>query len=106
MFVLVNKITGAIFGANTFSIKSQFASERSAKAAATRYAKEFTENPYGRIVFKKLAYKVVPLSEYVEPGVTVTYTDQYEGTGPHTRTIGINDVGTAVDPRSEAHWSH
>lgn len=104
MFVLVNKITNAIFGGNTFSIRSQFASERAAKAAATRYAKEFAENPYGRIVFNQSAYKVMPYSEYVEPTVTVTYTDQYEGTGPHTRTIGINDVGTGVDPRCETHW--
>ena len=106
MFVLVNKVSGAIFGGNTFSIKSQFASERSAKAAATRYAKEFTENPYGRMVFNKSAHKIVPLAEYVEPTVTVTYTDQYSGTGPHTRSIGINDVGTGVDPRSEAHWAN
>jgi len=106
MFVLVNKKSGAIFGANTFSIKSQFASERTAKAAATRYAKQFTDNPYGRIVFKKSAYAVMPLSEYVEPTVTVSYNDQYSGTGPHTKSIGINDVGTGVDPRSEAHWAN
>ena len=35
MFVLVNNKTGAIFGAKSYRIKSQFDSERSAKAAAT-----------------------------------------------------------------------
>ena len=37
MFVLVNNSTGAIFGAKSHYIKSEFESERSAKAAATRY---------------------------------------------------------------------
>ena len=105
MFVLVNNKTGAIFGAKTFRIKSEFESERSAKAAATRYEKKFTDNPYGRVVFKKENYTVTPYSDYVEPQVEITYNNKYDGSGPYTSTIGINSVGTCTDPRTETYWS-
>ena len=105
MFVLVNNKTGAIFGAKSFNIKSEFDSERSAKAAATRYEKKFTENPYGRIVFKKSEYTVTDYSDYVEPILSIEFTNKYDGSGPHTTTIGINSVGTGTDPRCETYWS-
>ena len=105
MFVLVSKKTGAIFGAKTHRIKSEFESERSAKAAATRYEKKFTENPYGRMVFKKDNYVITEYADYTEPQVTYTYTNKYDGSGPHTHTIGINDVGTCLDKRMEVHWT-
>ena len=105
MFVLVNNKTGAIFGAKSFRIKSEFGSERSAKAAATRYEKKYTENPYGRIVFKKDNYTVTDYAEYSEPEVSITYNNKYDGSGPYTGTIGVNSVGTCTDPRTETYWS-
>ena len=105
MFVLVNNETGAIFGAKNYRVKSEFETERSAKAAATRYEKKFTENEYGRIVFKKSDYTVTPYADYVEPQVTITYNNKYDGSGPYTDTIGINSVGTCTDPRTETYWS-
>ena len=105
MFVLVNNKTGAIFGAKSYTIKSEFDSERSARAAATRYEKKFTENPYGRIVFKKSEYTITDYSDYVEPILSIEFTNLYDGSGPHTTTIGINDAGTCVDPRTETYWT-
>ena len=105
MFVLVNNESGAIFGAKTFRIKSEFESERSARAAATRYEKKFSENESGRIVFKKSDYTVTPYSEYQEPLVDITYNNKYDGSGPYTDTIGINSVGTCTDPRTETYWT-
>ena len=105
MFVLVNNKTGAIFGAKNFRIKSEFDSERSAKAAATRYEKKFSENPYGRIVFKKSEYTITDYADYMEPIVQIEFTNKYDGSGPHTTSIGINSVGTCTDPRTETYWS-
>jgi hypothetical protein len=105
MYILENKETGAIFGAKSYSVKSQFKTVASAKAAATRYEKEFTPNPSGRIVFTKDAYKVTDYSDYVEPNVEITFTNLHDGSGPHTTTIGLNDVGTCVDPRRETYWA-
>ncbi|MBM37880.1 MAG: hypothetical protein CMO97_02290 [Woeseia sp.] len=104
MYILENVKDGSIFGAKTYSIKSQFASESSAKAAMTRYAKQFTDNPYGRIVFNRDDYKVSLMLDYVEP--QVTQTKRMPGTGETvTYTIGINSVGTCVDPSTETYWS-
>ena len=105
MFVLVNNSTGAIFGAKSHYIKSEFDSERSAKAAATRYEKKFTPNSNGRIVFKKSDYSIYDYATYVEPQVEITYTNKYDGSGPYTSTIGINSVGTCTDPRTETYWT-
>ena len=105
MFVLVNNKTGAIFGAKSHRIRSEFDSERSAKAAATRYEKKYTENPYGRIVFRKSEYTVTDYAEYSEPLVHITYNNKYDGSGPYTGTIGINSVGTCTDPRTETYWT-
>ena len=104
MYILENVKDGSIFGAKSLNIKSEFASESSAKAAMTRYAKQFTDNPYGRIVFNKDDYKVSLVLDYVEPQVTQTRTQP--GTGETvTYTIGINSVGTCVDPGTESYWS-
>ena len=104
MYILENIKDGSIFGAKSLSIKSEFASESSAKAAMTRYAKQFTDNPYGRIVFNKDDYKVSLVLDYVEPQVTQTRTQP--GTGETvTYTMGINSVGTCVDPGTETYWS-
>jgi len=104
MFVLVNNQDGSIFGAKTYSVKSQFATERSAKAAMTRYSKEYTDNEFGRITFDKTDYTVTEYSDYTEPQVTVTKT--IPGTGEtKTYSIGINSVGTCTDPGTETYWS-
>ena len=105
MYILENKQTGAIFGAKSYSVKSQFETPASAKAAATRYEKKFTPNPHGRMVFKKSDYKVTAYNDYVEPNVEITFTNLHDGSGPHTTTIGLNDVGTCVDPRRETYWA-
>ena len=105
MFVLVNNKTGAIFGAKSYHIKSEFDTERSAKAAATRYEKKFSENPYGRIVFRKSDYTVTDYADYSEPTVEIVFRNKYDGSGPYTSTIGINSVGTCTDPRTETYWT-
>lgn len=105
MFVLVNNKTGGIFGAKSYRIKSEFNTLRSAKAAATRYEKQFGENPYGRIVFRKSDYTITDYADYVEPKVTITYNNKYDGSGPYTDVIGINSVGTCTDPRTETYWT-
>ena len=105
MYILKNKTDGSIFGAKTFSIKSQFATARSAKAAMTRDAKQFTANDYGRIVFDRDNYSVTDIADYVEPSVTIQFKNLHDGSGPHTTDIGINSVGTCVDPRTETYWS-
>ena len=105
MFVLVNNSTGAIFGAKSHYIKSEFESERSARAAATRYQKKFTPNSNGRIVFKKSDYSIYDLATYTEPQVEITYTNKWDGSGPYTSTIGINSVGTHMDPLCESHYT-
>ena len=105
MFVLVSKKTGAIFGAKNHRVKSEFETERSAKAAMTRYEKKFTVNPYGRMVFKKSNYTITPYADYVEPEVQISYMNKYDGSGPYTDVIGINSVGTCVDPRTETYWT-
>ena len=104
MFVLVNNKTGAIFGAKTFRIKSEFESERSAKAAATRYEKKFSDTEYGGYNFDKSDHTVTHIDDYVEPQVTITRV--LPGTGKEsTYTIGINSVGTCTDPGTETYWS-
>jgi len=105
MYILENKQTGAQFGAKSFYTKSEFKTVGAAKAAMTRYEKEFGPNPYGRIVFKKDDYKITAWEDYVEPKVTITYNNKYDGSGPYTDTIGINSVGTCTDPRTETYWS-
>ena len=105
MYILENIKDGSIFGAKTYRVKSQFATVSSAKAAATRYAKEFTDNEHGRIVFNKSDYKITDINSYVEPTVTIQFKNLHDGSGPHTTDIGINDVGTCVDPRRETYWS-
>lgn len=98
MFALRNITNGALFGAKSFYIKSEFASESAAKAAITRYAKKHSD------IFTAGDHEVVPLAEYVEPQVTIT--KRLPGTGKEsTYTIGINSVGTCVDPGTETYWS-
>ena len=105
MFVLVSKRTGAIFGAKSYHIKSEFSSERSARAAMTRYEKKFGENPYGRMVFKKDNYTITDYADYTEPQISISYMNKYDGSGPYTTTIGINSLGTCTDPRTETYWT-
>ena len=103
-FVLENIENGSIFGEKSYYIKSLFKSPASAKAAMTRYAKKFGENPYGRTVFKPENYKITDINHYVEPQVTLT--KRFPGTGEtRTYTIGINSVGTCTDPATETYWS-
>ena len=64
MYILENIKDGSIFGAKTYAVKSQFATASSAKAAATRYAKEFTDNEHGRIVFD---LSLIHISEPTRP---------------------------------------
>ena len=104
MFVLVNNTDGTIFGDRSYHIKSYFNTERSARAAATRYEKKFTENEFGRIVFKKDLYTVTDLDDYSEPQVTRTGRSPYNG-NEITVTIGINSVGTHMDPLCESHYT-
>tara|TARA_B100001287_G_scaffold246038_1_gene223753 strand:- start:98 stop:415 length:318 start_codon:yes stop_codon:yes gene_type:complete len=104
MFVLVSNKDGSIFGDKSYYIKSYFNTERSAKAAATRYEKKFTENEYGRIVFDKRDYTVTDLDEYSEPQITRTGRSPYDGR-EITVTIGINSVGTHMDPLCESHYT-
>lgn len=105
MYILENIKDGSIFGAKTYSVKSQFKTASSAKAAATRYAKEYCANEFGRVVFDKANYKITDINSYVEPTVTIQFKNLHDGSGPHTTDIGINDVGTCVDPRTETYWS-
>ena len=104
MFVLVNNTDGTIFGDRSYHIKSYFNTERSARAAATRYEKKFTENESGRIVFRKDLYTVTDLDDYTEPQVTRTGRSPYDGR-EITVTIGINSVGTHMDPLCESHYT-
>ena len=104
MFVLVSNKDGSIFGDKSYYIKSYFKSERAAKAAATRYEKKFSENEFGRIVFKKDHYTVTDLDDYSEPQVTRTGRSPYNG-NEITVTIGINSVGTHMDPLCESHYT-
>ena len=104
MFVLVSKQDGSIFGDKSYYIKSYFKSERAAKAAATRFEKKFGENEFGRIVFRKSDYTVTDLDDYSEPQVTRTGRSPYNG-NEITVTIGINSVGTHMDPLCESHYT-
>ena len=101
MFALRNINNGALFGARSFYIKSEFATESAAKAALTRYAKKYGGN---NGLFEASEHEVVALGEYVEP--QVTKTARIPGTGEtKTYTIGINSVGTCTDPGTETYWS-
>ena len=104
MFVLVNNTDGSIFGDKSYHIKSHFETERSAKAAATRYEKKFSDTEYGGYNFDKSNHTVTHIDDYVEPQVTVTKT--IPGTGEtKTYSIGINSVGTCTDPGTGTYWS-
>ena len=97
-YAIKNTETGALFGAKSFYITSEFASESAAKAAITRYSKKHSD------IFDAELHEVVLLSEYVEPQVTQTRTQP--GTGETvTYTMGINSVCTCVDPGTETYWS-
>ena len=112
-----------------------YASERSAKAGITRTIKYYqtaidevnqvvaegkpdyhavrynayrdaTDPVLGRThCFDPNNYEIVAVEDYQEPQVTITYKNMWDGSGPYTRTIGLNDVGTNLDPRSESHWT-
>ena len=104
MFVLVNNTDGSIFGDKSYHIKSYFETERSAKAAATRYEKKFSDTEYGGYNFDKSDHTVTHIDDYVEPQVTLTRV--LPGTGKEsTYTIGINSVGTHMDPLCESHYT-
>ena len=104
MFVIVNNTDGSIFGDKSYHIKSYFETERSAKAAATRYEKKFSDTEYGGYNFDKSGHTVTHIDDYVEPQVTLTRV--LPGTGKEsTYTIGINSVGTCTDPGTETYWS-
>jgi hypothetical protein len=97
-WAIKNTETGALFGAKSFYVTSEFASESAAKAAITRYSKKHSD------IFNSEDHEVVLLSEYVEP--QVTRTKRFPGTGEtKTYTIGINSVGTCTDPATETYWS-
>ena len=49
-------------------------------------------------------YKVVAVEDYVEPQITRTGRRPYDGK-TITVTLGINDVGTYMDPLCESHWT-
>lgn len=99
MYILENKESGRVFGAKSFYIKSQFSTVASAKAAMTRYEKKYSD------IFKKDEHKVTSWNDYVEPEVEISFTNLHDGSGPHTTTIGLNSVGTCVDPRTETYWA-
>ena len=104
MFVLVSNKDGSIFGDKSYRIKSHFETERSAKAAATRYERKFSDTEYGGYNFDKSDHTVTHIDDYVEPQVTITKV--LRGTGKEsTYTIGINSVGTCTDPGTETYWS-
>ena len=50
-------------------------------------------------------YSVVAVQDYVEPQITRTGRRPYDGK-TITVTLGINDVGTYMDPLCESHWTH
>ena len=104
MFVLVSNKDGSIFGDKSYYIKSYFKSERAAKAAMTRYEKKFSDTEYGGYNFDKSDYTVTDLDEYSEPQVTRTGRSPYNG-NTITVTIGINSVGTHMDPLCESHYT-
>ena len=50
-------------------------------------------------------YEIVAVDEYVEPQITRTGRRPYDGK-EITVTLGINDVGTYMDPLCESHWTN
>ena len=50
-------------------------------------------------------YKVVAVEDYVEPQITRTGRCPYDGR-TITVTLGINEVGTHMDPLCESHWTN
>lgn len=50
-------------------------------------------------------YEIVAVRDYVEPQVTRTGRRPYDGK-TITVTLGINDVGTHMDPLCESHWTN
>ena len=97
MYILENKLDGSVFGAKSFYIKSEFKSVAAAKAAITRYTKKHEH-------FNGDDYMITAWADYDEP--QVTRTARFPGTGEQrTYTIGINSVGTCVDPATETYWS-
>ena len=102
MYILENKLDGSVFGAKSFYIKSEFKSVAAAKAALTRYTKKYADHDY--IKFDADDYMITAWADYDEP--QVTRTARFPGTGEQrTYTIGINSVGTCVDPATETYWS-
>ena len=102
MYILENKLDGSVFGAKSFRIKSEFKSLAAAKAALTRYTKKFADHDY--IKFDADDYMITAWQDYVEPQITRTM--RFPGTGEErTYTIGINSIGTCVDPATETYWS-
>ena len=113
----------------------EYASERAAKAGVTRtlkyYAKaiqqvsdvvaegkaeyyapmyndyrEATDPDLGRTYVNDPAtYEVMTLEQYGDPQVTRTGRSPYDGR-EITVTIGINEVGTHMDPLCESHYTH
>ena len=102
MYILENKTNGSVFGAKSYYIKSEFSTPAAAKAALTRYTKKYADHSY--IKFDPENFKVTAWADYDEP--QVTRTARFPGTGEErTYTIGINSVGTCVDPATETYWS-
>ena len=50
------------------------------------------------------ALEVVALADYVEPQITRTGTSPYDGR-EITVTVGINSIGTHMDPLCESHYT-
>ena len=50
------------------------------------------------------SYQVMTVEEYGDPQRTDTGTCPYNGK-TITRTIGINEAGTHMDPLCESHWT-
>lgn len=67
--------------------------------------RDATDPALGRThCFDKDNFKIVAVDDYVEP--QVTRTGIAPGTGKKiTVTLGINEVGTCVDPLTETYWS-
>lgn len=63
------------------------------------------EEPLGRDMLNVAdRLEVVALADYVEPQITRTGTSPYDGR-EITVTVGINSIGTHMDPLCESHYT-
>ena len=71
---------------------------------ATTEPSEFGRGYDLRVVADGTGLEIVSLEEYGDPQQTDTGVCPYNGK-TITRTIGINDAGTHMDPLCESHWT-